>query len=161
MRDRLDTIATGLIATVNAAQASGIALDGSAGQALLAGTNAATMTLALEDGRKIATAPAGAGANSRDAGNLTAMRGALGISDPAGAMDALIFDVSGTVAGRTVTRDALDTIAGNARIALSQQAGVNLDQEASNLIRFQQAFQASAKAMQVASNLFDTLLALR
>ncbi len=161
VRDRLDTIATGVIATVNAAQAGGIALDGSAGQPLLAGTSAATMALALEDGRKIATAPAGAGANSRDASNLTALRGALGASDPAGAMDALIFDISGTVAGRTVTRDALDTIAGNARIALSAQAGVNLDQEATNLIRYQQAFQASAKAIQIASNIFDTLIGLR
>lgn len=76
-------------------------------------------------------------------------------------MDALIFDISGTVAGRTVTRDALDTIAGNARIALSAQAGVNLDTEAANLIRYQQAFQASGKAIQIASNIFDTLLQLR
>ncbi len=161
VRTSLDMIATDLIAAVNAAQGTGVALDGSAGQPLLAGTDAASITLALEDGRKIATAPAGAGANSRDASNLSAMRTALGISDPAGAMDALIFDISGTVSGRTVTRDALDTIAGNARIALTAQAGVNLDQEATNLIRYQQAFQASSKAIQIASNIFDTLLALR
>ena len=161
VRTRLDTIATGLVATLNAAQASGVALDGAAGAPLLAGSDAASLALALEDGRRIATAPAGAGANSRDAANLTAMRGALATTDPAGAMDALIFDVSGTVAGRSVTRDALDTIAGNARIALSAQAGVNLDQEAANLIRYQQAFQASGKAMQIAVNIFDTLLGLR
>ena len=89
------------------------------------------------------------------------LRNALATSDPAGAMDALIFDISSTVAGRTVTRDALDTIAGNARIALNAQSGVNLDQEAANLIRFQQAFQASGRAIQVASNIFDTLLAIR
>ncbi|MFZ3019230.1 MAG: flagellar hook-associated protein FlgK [Gallionella sp.] len=43
-----------------------------------------------------------------------------------------------------------------------QQAvsGVNLDEEAANLIRFQKAYQASAKAMQIASTLFDELLAL-
>lgn len=37
-------------------------------------------------------------------------------------------------------------------------SGVNLDEEAANLIRFQQAYQASAKAMQVASSLFDDLI---
>ena len=37
-------------------------------------------------------------------------------------------------------------------------SGVNLDEEAANLIRFQQAYQASAKAMQIASTLFDELL---
>ena len=76
-------------------------------------------------------------------------------------MDALIFDISSTVQGRTVTRDALQSIADTARIALEAQAGVDLDQEAVNLIRFQQAFQASGRVMQVASDLFDTLLAIR
>lgn len=161
VRTQLDTIANSLISAVNTAQASGAALDGSAGQPLLSGSDAGSIALAIEDGRAIATAPAGAGANSRDASNLATMRNALGAADPAGAMDALLFDISGTVAGRTVTRDALDTIAGNARIALSAQAGVNLDQEATNLIRYQQAFQASGKAIQIASNIFDTLLGLR
>ena len=161
VRTQLDTIANSLISTVNTEQASGAALDGSAGQPLLSGSDAGSIALAIEDGRAIATAPAGAGANSRDASNLATIRNALGAADPAGAMDALLFDISGTVAGRTVTRDALDTIAGNARIALSAQAGVNLDQEATNLIRYQQAFQASGKAIQIASNIFDTLLGLR
>ena len=57
--------------------------------------------------------------------------------------------------------EALDAIAGAARLALDAQAGVDLDAEAVNLVRFQQAFQASSKAIQVASDLFDTLLAIR
>jgi flagellar hook-associated protein FlgK len=40
-------------------------------------------------------------------------------------------------------------------------SGVNLDQEAADLIRFQQAFQAAAQVIQVASRLFDALLAVR
>jgi flagellar hook-associated protein 1 len=161
VRTRLDAVASSVITTVNAAQTGGAALDGSAGQPLFSGSDAASMALAFEDGRLIATAPAGAGANSRDPGNLTALRNALGMANPAGAMDALIFDISGTVAGRTVTRDALDTIASNARIALNAEAGVNLDQEAANLIRYQQAFQASGKAMQIAADIFDTLMQIR
>jgi flagellar hook-associated protein 1 FlgK len=86
---------------------------------------------------------------------------ALGSADPSGEMDALLFNISGTVAGRTITRDALQTIAGSAKIALEAEAGVSLDQEATNLIRYQQAFQASGRAMQVAATLFDTLLAIR
>ncbi|OGS90168.1 MAG: flagellar hook-associated protein FlgK [Gallionellales bacterium GWA2_59_43] len=39
-------------------------------------------------------------------------------------------------------------------------SGVNLDEEAANLMRYQKAYQASAKAMQIASTLFDELLAL-
>lgn len=42
----------------------------------------------------------------------------------------------------------------------SQQniSGVNLDEEAANLIRFQQSYQAAAQVINVASALFDTLL---
>jgi flagellar hook-associated protein 1 FlgK len=76
-------------------------------------------------------------------------------------MDALIFDISSTVAGRSVTRDALRSIADTASLALQSQAGVDLDQEAVNLIRFQQAFQACGRAMQVSGELFDTLLSIR
>jgi flagellar hook-associated protein 1 FlgK len=39
-------------------------------------------------------------------------------------------------------------------------AGVNLDEEAANLIRYQQAYQASGKVMSIASKLFDEVLAL-
>ena len=39
-------------------------------------------------------------------------------------------------------------------------SGVNLDEEAANLLRYQQAYQASGKVMQIASTLFDTLLGL-
>lgn len=39
-------------------------------------------------------------------------------------------------------------------------SGVNLDEEAANLLRYQQAYQASGKVMQIASTLFDTLLTL-
>jgi flagellar hook-associated protein 1 FlgK len=37
-------------------------------------------------------------------------------------------------------------------------SGVNLDEEAANLLQFQQAYQASAKMIQIAQNIFDTLI---
>lgn len=47
-----------------------------------------------------------------------------------------------------------------ANFANQNESGVNLDEEAANLIRFQQAFQAAGKVVQVASTLFDFLLTL-
>ena len=46
----------------------------------------------------------------------------------------------------------------DARDALS---GVNLDEEAANLMRYQQAYQASAKMLDIGSKLFDVLLAIK
>lgn len=166
VHDRLDQIADALAGAVNAAQVAGAALNGAAGTAMFGGAGpsgftAASLTLSLNDGAGIAAAAASSPAGSRDASNLNALRAALGTSDPTGRMDGLLFDISGTVAGRKVTRDALVTIAGNARVSLAAQAGVDLDGEAANLIRFQQAFQASGKVMQTAKDIFDTLLAIR
>ncbi len=47
---------------------------------------------------------------------------------------------------------------GEASVARLSQA--NLDEEAANLIKFQQAYQAAGKVMQIAGTLFDTLLSL-
>ena len=43
---------------------------------------------------------------------------------------------------------------------LASKTGVNLDEEASRLIQFQQSYQAAAKVLQVAQSIFDTMLQL-
>jgi flagellar hook-associated protein 1 FlgK len=51
-------------------------------------------------------------------------------------------------------------LADHATTALQSLSGVNLDEEAANLLRYQQAYQASAKVLDIASSLFDEILAL-
>jgi flagellar hook-associated protein 1 FlgK len=160
VRSRLDDLADSIASTVNTAQANGTALDGTPGQPVFGGSGSGGMTVVLANGNGLATAPAGAPAGSLDGTNLATLRQALDTGGAAESMNSLLFDVSSQVAGRTVTRDALDAIASSARISLEQQAGVDLDTEAANLIRFQQAFQASGRAMQVAKDIFDTLLGI-
>lgn len=161
VRSQLDTIASDIITAVNGVQTAGVDINGTAGQPMFSGTDAASMTIALTSGNQIATAPAGAAANSRDASNLEAMRSALDTADPAGSMDTLLFGISSAVAGRSVTRDALQSIASTAKVALEAQSGVDLDQEAVNLTLFQQAYQANGRVMQVASDIFDSILSIR
>lgn len=158
---RLDSVAGTLITTANAGQSAGVALDASAGTALFSGSDAASIALALSSGAQLATAPSGAPANSRDPANLAALRAALDGADVVGLANGLMFDVSSATQGRKLTSEALDSIASAARLAFDSQAGVNLDEEAVNLVRYQQAFQASSKAIQVASDMLDTLFAIR
>lgn len=51
----------------------------------------------------------------------------------------------------------------NEQLSALQQSdsGVNLDEEAANLIRFQQYYQANAKIIQVGATVFDTLLGIQ
>lgn len=50
------------------------------------------------------------------------------------------------------------SIADNLENNLSAVSGVNLDEEAAKLIQYQQAYQASAKMLQVAQTIFDNLI---
>lgn len=53
------------------------------------------------------------------------------------------------------------TALAEAAVATQQgMSGVNLDEEAANLMRYQQAYQASAKIIEISSTLFDSILAL-
>jgi flagellar hook-associated protein FlgK len=61
----------------------------------------------------------------------------------------------------TIVSEALTVVNQQAVEARDAIAGVSLDEEAANLIRFQQAYQANAKVMQTANTLFDALLAIR
>ena len=61
----------------------------------------------------------------------------------------------------TIAKVALTVVHDQAVSSRDQVSGVSLDQEAADLIRFQQAYQASAKILQVASQLFDSILQVR
>lgn len=157
-KTQLDSIANTFMSTVNSAQSSGADLTGATGAAMFSGTGAADMALALTSYKQIATAASGSAANSQDDSNLTALRNALSSANTSGTMNNFIYNLSSAVSGNTTTRDALDTIYANAKSTLADSAGVNLDTEAANLVKYQQAFQASGKVISVAQTLFDQLL---
>lgn len=161
LRGELDTVAADLISRVNSAQANGAAPDGSTGQPLFSGTGAADIAASLTDGTGIATAPAGSPAGSRNGTNLAALQASLATGGPTSVMDAALFALSSEIASRSVTRDALASIAGSATSQLANEAAVDLDNEAANLVRYQQAFQASGRVIQTAATIFDSILSIR
>jgi flagellar hook-associated protein 1 len=59
-----------------------------------------------------------------------------------------------------VNAEAGTALLNQATSSQQEVSGVNLDEEAANLLKYQQAYQAAGKAMQIASTLFDTLLSL-
>ena len=59
-----------------------------------------------------------------------------------------------------VTGKAETALLAQSTAAVQSESGVNLDEEATNLLRYQQAYQAAGKMMQIASQLFSVLLTL-
>ena len=69
-----------------------------------------------------------------------------------------VADVATLSSQAQVNRDAQQSLRDQARESLQSVSGVNLDEEAANLLRFQQAFQASAQSIRVADTIFQSLL---
>ena len=61
----------------------------------------------------------------------------------------------------TITQQALTVVHDQSVAARDKVSGVNLDEEAASLIRYQQAYQASAKALQISGTLFDAIVQIR
>ncbi|MCL2523674.1 MAG: flagellar hook-associated protein FlgK [Betaproteobacteria bacterium] len=73
----------------------------------------------------------------------------------------LVADVGIRAREANVQLSAQTVILQQAQATRDALSGVNLDEEAANLLRYQQAYQASAKVLEIGSKLFDTLLSLR
>lgn len=72
----------------------------------------------------------------------------------------LLNQAGSTARQAEVTQQAMQVVYEQAYQARDQVAGVNMDEEAANLIRFQQSYQASARLIQTANELFDAVLRL-
>jgi len=70
----------------------------------------------------------------------------------------LLSDIATSTRQADVGRQSQSTLLDQAIARRDNVSGVNLDEEAANLLRFQQSYQAAAQAIQVANSLFDTLL---
>lgn len=57
-----------------------------------------------------------------------------------------------------LSRDAMTVVHDQAEASKQSAVGVNLDEEAADLIRFQQAYQAAAQVIQMSQRMFDTLI---
>lgn len=71
----------------------------------------------------------------------------------------LVSSVGARTAELKINRDAADTLVAQAQTSRDSVSGVNLDEEAANLVRFEQAYNASAQVISIARSIFDTLLA--
>ncbi len=70
----------------------------------------------------------------------------------------LVSDVGAKTRQASINSEASNGLLERHQTTLSSISGVNLDEEAANLIRYQQAYQAAAQVISVANSLFDTLI---
>jgi flagellar hook-associated protein 1 FlgK len=68
------------------------------------------------------------------------------------------LDIGSQTKAAEVRVDSATAIYQQAYDRVQSESGVNLDEEAANLLRFQQSYQAAARIMSTAQTIFDTLL---
>ena len=74
------------------------------------------------------------------------------------AYSGLVSDI-GVITGQAITSgSAFNALAEQSEAWYESLSGVNLDEEAANLLRFQQSYSASAQVLAAAQEIFDTLL---
>ena len=126
---------------------------------------ASAFGVVLTDPAKLAAAsqPGAVGDNS-NALSLVALQTANTLGNGTityqGAYSQLVSQVGNKTRELDVTSSAAGKLLSEATTALQNESGVNLDEEAANLLRYQQAYQAAGKVMQIASELFDVLLSI-
>jgi flagellar hook-associated protein 1 FlgK len=162
----LDAIATTLRDAVNGVQTdpAGRDLDGLVGTAFFAGTGAADFTVALGDPRGIAAAQStnpNDNANALALANLqTATFAGLSGQTLGGALGTLQSAIGGSVRDATDAATVEDGLLANVQAQRDAVSGVSLEEEFTDLIRFQRAFQAAAQLVTVGDNMLQELLGM-
>jgi flagellar hook-associated protein 1 len=166
--DQLNTIAANLIAATNALHTAGFDVNGAPGQPFFTGTDAATInvnTAIQADPSKIAASnTSGASGNNETAlaiiGLRTSMSPPLAPGTPTSqtAYSSLVAGLgtdNRTARNEVSTQDALVDLLGRRRQSLS---GVSLDEEATNLLRYQRAYEAAARVLSTYDEMLDKLI---
>jgi flagellar hook-associated protein 1 FlgK len=153
-RADLDALAEQFTADINAWHAQGRTDTNQPGGALLSGTTAATIAALITDPAELATRSAD-GALNGNLLNTASLRGSGSVEQGWTAMIATHANLLGATKQDYTTAQARDDQAVAAREAVS---GVDLDMEAADLLRIQQAYSGSAKILQIARETVDAIL---
>lgn len=152
-REELDALAQTFATQLNAWSAQGTDSAGAAGGALLTGTTAATLTLAVTDPAKVPAASGGA-AN----GNLLALAALRGDAGVEARWNGLVTDQGRTVDATLTESTATTSRAESTASALADATAVDADTEAAELVKWQQAYSGAAKVIQVAKETMQSIL---
>jgi flagellar hook-associated protein 1 FlgK len=164
LSQQLDGLASQFASAMNSSQAAGFDLNGNSGSAMFTvpatGSAAAGITVALTSGSQIAASSDGSAGSS---GNVKTLLGVQSNNLPSGASptDAYASLVGNIGFAGSQVSSGLAATGSSLQQLTSQQAsesGVSIDEETSNLIRYQQAYSASARVISTINDIYTTLI---
>lgn len=155
----LNELAASIADDFNSLQSSGYNLDGDSGSALFtydsdnaAGSLAITDNFTTDDLAFSGSSTAGSSDNT----NLLLMLDLQ--EDEVDSYSSLVADIATQSSAASSALTAYSEQVDSVESSISSTSGVNSDEEAANLLTYQAAYEANAKVITVASELFDTLM---
>jgi len=159
----LNTLVSSLISEVNTVHTSGYDMNGAAGLPFFTGTTAGSISVnsALQPANLAAASVAGEPGNSLNASKLADLK----LAKPAalGATMGEYYNAQVTSLGITLQSATQNATHQNlVAKALSDQresvAGVNLNEEAANMLKYQRAFQAASRVLNAYDEMLDRII---
>jgi flagellar hook-associated protein 1 FlgK len=160
-RTALDAIATNLVTDLNAQHVQGFDRDGNPGKPILSGTTAASIAVTnLKPGEIAASAvgsvPIAPNLDKGNADKIAALRSAPLGTDSAYRKMIVELGVQASVANRNL--DIQSVITTQVDAARESVAGVNLDEEMTNMLSYQHAYSAASRMVTAIDETLDQLI---
>jgi flagellar hook-associated protein 1 FlgK len=153
----LDDVAAKLAGTVNTVHAAGYGRDGVTGRPFFSGTTASTIAVAISDPDHVAaSSSATATLDGSNADKLARLGTAPGGPDTA--YRQMIAKLG--VASQAVTRrsEIQGSITEQSDAARTSESGVSLDEEMTNLLSYQRAYEAASRVISTVDSVLDVLI---
>jgi len=155
IQTQLDTLAGGLATAVNSVQAAGFDLNGQPGTNLFnppPGGNAGAagaLSVAISDPTLIAASSDGSTGSNGNAESMYALGSQPIITgqSPEDYYSGIVLDVGNATSNASAEQSASNSILQQLQDQRSSVSGVSLDEEAANMVRYQDAYQASAQVI--------------
>ncbi len=163
----MNDFVAGLVTTLNTQHAAGFTTSGAPGGPLfsvVAGQEAATITVAVTDPADIAAASSGGPpVPLHDGSNAGALAGyrftpAIGSATLEEVMRDIVGQIGSSLSATASTGRAYGDLAASAELARTDVHGVSIDEEMVNLLSSQRAFEAAARVMTAVDQALDTLI---
>ncbi len=160
-RAGVEALANDFSTTINEIHMAGEGLDGVGNRKLFTVGGRATDLTVSDSVTSAMVAASSPGSGQRNGSNLAQFATARAANGYESKMTGLITANAAQLKQRNTIAEAQTAIRAGAETALSTAIGVNLDSEAIDLMRFQQAYQASSRAIQVARDTLQSILDIR
>ncbi len=172
IQTQLDTLAAGLANAVNTVQTAGYDLNGNRTTGVdlfnpppTSGVGAAaSLTVAITDPTLIAASSDGTAGSNGNAEAMYALsnQAIIGGQNPTDYYSGLVFNVVNDSANANAEQSASSLVLQQLNDQRSSVSGVSLDEEAANMVRYQQAYAASAQIVStIKSSMMQTVIAMQ